>query len=87
MVCPEIQASLVIIFIGKSCMGKKYPLDPINNLIFYRIEVVKLLKPRLVIFENVPMPQHNLISCNGKIVEILECVLNKLGNNSVFDER
>ena len=72
---------------GMSCAGRKDPLDPRNNLIYYAIESIKLLKPRFVILENVPMQQHTLISCNGKNVVIPEYVLNELGNDYFFNER
>jgi DNA (cytosine-5)-methyltransferase 1 len=72
---------------GMSCAGRKDPLDPRNNLIYYAIESIKLLKPRFVILENVPMQQHTLISCNEKNVVIPEYVLNELGNDYLFNER
>ena len=40
---------------GMSCAGSKDPLDPRNFLIYYAVEAVKRLKPRFVIFENVPI--------------------------------
>jgi DNA (cytosine-5)-methyltransferase 1 len=72
---------------GMSCAGRKDPLDPRNNLIYYAIEAIKLLKPRFVILENVPMQQHTLILCNGKNVVIPEYVLNELGTDYTFNER
>jgi DNA (cytosine-5)-methyltransferase 1 len=72
---------------GMSCAGRKDPLDPRNNLIFYAIEAIKLIRPRFVILENVPMQQHTLISCNGKNIVIPEYVLNELGEDYDFNER
>lgn len=72
---------------GMSCAGRKDPLDPRNNLIFYAIEAIKLIRPKFVILENVPMQQHTLISCNGKNVVIPEYVFNELGEDYDFNER
>ena len=43
---------------GMSCAGRKDPHDPRNYLIYYAIEVIKRVKPRFILLENVPMQQH-----------------------------
>jgi DNA (cytosine-5)-methyltransferase 1 len=55
---------------GMSCAGRKDPKDPRNVLIYYAIEAIKILKPRFVIIENVPMQQHTKIVYNGEEVFI-----------------
>jgi DNA (cytosine-5)-methyltransferase 1 len=72
---------------GMSCAGRKDPFDPRNNLIFYAVEAIKLLKPRFVIIENVPMQQHTLISYNENKIVIPEYVFNELGADYVFNDR
>ena len=70
---------------GMSCAGKKDPYDPRNFLIYYAIESVKRLKPKFVLFENVPMQQHTQINLNGKYMFIPEYVELELGNEYIFN--
>lgn len=70
---------------GMSCAGRKDPKDPRNNLIYYAVEAIKLLKPRFVIIENVPMQQHTLIKCKGVEVVIPEYVFNELSDDYNFN--
>ena len=70
---------------GMSCAGRKDPHDPRNFLIYYAIEMAKVLKPRFVLFENVTMQQHTRISLNGKSVFIPEYVESELGEYYEFN--
>lgn len=51
---------------GMSNAGKKDPFDPRNNLITYAIDIIKEIKPRFVILENVPMQMHTKIKYKGE---------------------
>ena len=64
---------------GMSCAGRKDPLDPRNFLIFYAVEMAKVLQPRFILIENVTMQQHTKISLHGKSVFIPEYVESELG--------
>lgn len=63
---------------GMSCAGRKDPQDPRNFLIYYAIEAVKRIRPRFVLFENVPMQQHTQIYCDGKFYFIPQYVEKEL---------
>lgn len=65
---------------GMSCAGKKDPFDIRNNLIYYAIEMIKKLKPKFVILENVPMQNHTKINHNGKYVYIPDYINYELSN-------
>ena len=70
---------------GMSCAGKKDPYDPRNFLIYYAIEAVKKIKPKFVLFENVPMQQHTQINLDGKFMFIPEYVELELGDDYAFN--
>lgn len=63
---------------GMSCAGSKDPLDPRNFLIYYAVEAVKKIRPRFVLFENVPMQQHTQILYEGNYIFIPDYVEKKL---------
>lgn len=63
---------------GMSCAGRKDPKDSRNFLIYYAIEAVKRIKPRFVLFENVPMQQHTQIFCDGEYFFIPQYVEREL---------
>jgi len=71
---------------GMSCAGKKDPLDPRNNLITYAVELIKLLKPRFVILENVPMQMHTKINYNETQTLIPDYVFAELSRLYNFNE-
>ena len=64
---------------GMSCAGRKDPFDPRNYLIYYAIEMVKILRPRFVLFENVTMQQHTRIKLENDYVFIPQYVESELG--------
>lgn len=71
---------------GMSCAGRKDPKDPRNFLIYYAIEAVKRIRPRFVLFENVPMQQHTQIFCDDKYYFIPEYVEKELGEYYDFNK-
>jgi DNA (cytosine-5)-methyltransferase 1 len=64
---------------GMSNAGKKDPADPRNNLITYAVNIIKEIKPRYVILENVPMQMHTKINYMGEKMLIPQYVQEELG--------
>ena len=71
---------------GMSCAGRKDPLDPRNFLIYYAIEMVKALRPRFVLFENVTMQQHTKIHLGDEYIFIPQYVERELGDDYTINE-
>ena len=71
---------------GMSCAGKKDPNDVRNFLIFYAIEVIKKIKPKFVILENVPMQNHTKITYKNKSVLIPDYIYSELGKDYIFND-
>lgn len=63
---------------GMSRHGKRDPLDPRNFLIYYALDVIKELKPKFVLLENVPKLLTTKISINGKLVLIPDYIKQEL---------
>ena len=71
---------------GMTTAGKKDPDDPRNKLIYYAIEIIKELKPKYVILENVPMQNHTKIFyCKEKIL-IPEYIDKELSSDYIFNK-
>lgn len=59
--------------------GQKPKLDERNQLIINAVNCIKKLKPRLVVFENVPEMQYTMINNEeGNLVNLLDYVVNEL---------
>ncbi len=71
---------------GMSNAGRKDPADPRNNLITYAIEIIKEIKPRFVILENVPMQMHTKINYNENNVLIPDYVYEELSSIYNFNK-
>lgn len=63
---------------GMSCAGRKDPKDPRNFLISYAVKAALAIKPKFIIFENVPMQQHTQIFYKDKYVFIPSYVESEL---------
>ena len=60
--------------------GRKPSLDSRNRLIIPTLEIAQALKPRLIVFENVPEMESTLIEDSaGRLVPILDLVAEMLG--------
>lgn len=55
---------------GMSLAGSKNPNDPRNYLIIYAIEIIKRIKPKFVLLENVTQQLNTKIVYNGEVVLI-----------------
>lgn len=65
---------------GMSLAGSRDPLDERNQLIYYTIDVIKRLKPKYILLENVPQMLKTKININEKtfyIPEYIEFELNR----------
>lgn len=62
--------------------GNKPALDPRNRLIIPTLEISQALRPKIVVFENVPEMDRTMIEdSQGRLVPILELVAQMLGND------
>lgn len=71
---------------GMSCAGNQDPDDPRNQLITYAIEVIKKVKPKFVLLENVPMQLKTKIRHKGEKVLIPEYIKKLLGKEYNFNK-
>lgn len=64
--------------------GNRPSLDPRNRLVIPAMAIAKQLRPRLVIFENVPgMAKTMILDDDGRLVGILDFVARELGDEYV----
>ena len=63
---------------GMSLAGKMDPSDKRNQLIYYAIEIIKKIKPKYVLLENVPQALKTKINIDGKEVLIPEYIHSEL---------
>ena len=69
---------------GMSLAGKRNPLDKRNQLIYYAIEMIKKLKPKYILLENVPQLLKTKIKIEDNVIYISDYVKNELGNEYNF---
>ena len=70
---------------GMSEAGLRLEFDPRNQLIFYAVDVIKRVKPRFVMLENVPKQLTTKIKHNGQIILIPEYIKRELGEDYKFN--
>ena len=63
---------------GMSLAGKRDPYDKRNQLIYYAIEIIKKIKPKYVLLENVPQLLKTKISINNEVMFIPEYIKHEL---------
>ena len=71
---------------GMSIAGKMNDLDPRNQLIFYAVDVIKKVKPRFVLLENVPQQLKTKIKIDNQILLISEYIIKELSHDYNFNE-
>ncbi|WHH59844.1 DNA cytosine methyltransferase [Petroclostridium sp. X23] len=71
---------------GMSEAGLRLEFDPRNQLISYAIDVIKRIKPKFVLLENVPKQLTTKIQYGDKIVLIPEYIKSELGNDYNFNK-
>ena len=70
---------------GMSVAGNRDPFDKRNQLIYYAIDVIKRLKPKFVLLENVPRLLITKIKINDKLVLIPDYIKLELANEYNFN--
>lgn len=70
---------------GMSIAGKMNEFDERNQLIFYVIDIIKKVKPRFVLIENVPRQLKTAIKINGEDVLIPDYLKNELKELYTFN--
>lgn len=71
---------------GMSDAGLRLKFDPRNQLIYYAVDVIKRVKPKYVLLENVPKQLVTKIEYNGEIVYIPDYIKGELSGDYRFNE-
>lgn len=71
---------------GMSVAGSRNIFDERNQLIYYAIDVIKRVKPRFVLLENVPRQLITKIIVNGKEMYIPDYIKHELSDEYNFNE-
>lgn len=71
---------------GMSEAGLRLELDPRNQLVSYAVDVIKRVKPKFALLENVPKQLTTKIRCGEEIVIIPEYIKRELGNEYKFNK-
>lgn len=71
---------------GMSEAGLRLEFDPRNQLVSYAVDVIKRVKPRFVLMENVPKQLTTKIKCGTDIVLIPEYIKRELGKLYNFNK-
>ena len=69
---------------GMSLAGKMDPTDERNQLISYAIDIIKELKPKYILLENVPQLLKTKIKINNKLITIPEYIHLELDEHYFF---
>lgn len=69
---------------GMSTAGKKEEFDPRNSLISCAVEMIKRIKPKFVLLENVPEQLLTRINVNSELLLIPDYLHNQLGDDYYF---
>lgn len=72
---------------GMSEAGSRHEFDERNELIYYAVDVIKRLKPKFAIIENVPTILTTKINYKGNIILIPEYIKAELENNYAFNKQ
>ncbi|MEY8257492.1 DNA cytosine methyltransferase [Erysipelotrichaceae bacterium 66-17] len=70
---------------GMSEAGLRLEFDPRNQLIFYAVDVIKRVKPKYVLLENVPKQLTTKVEYEGEIMLIPEYIKKELGSLYKFN--
>lgn len=70
---------------GMSEAGKRLEFDPRNQLIFYAIDVIKRIKPKFALLENVPQQLKTKIRYNNKTILIPDYIKMELNQEYKFN--
>ena len=70
---------------GMSEAGLRLEFDPRNQLIFYAIDVIKRVRPKFVLLENVPKQLTTKIKWNDRILFIPDYIKEELEDSYIFN--
>ena len=70
---------------GMSEAGLRLEFDPRNQLVSYAVDVIKRVKPKFILLENVPKQLTTKIKCGEDIVLIPEYIKRELGEDYNFN--
>lgn len=71
---------------GMSDAGLRLEFDPRNQLVTYAIDVIKRVKPKYVLLENVPQILKTKINYNGEIILIPDYIKRELSSEYNFNK-
>lgn len=71
---------------GMSEAGLRKEFDARNQLVSYAVDVIKKVKPKFVLLENVPKQLTTKIKCGDEILLIPEYIKKELGNDYKFNK-
>lgn len=71
---------------GMSEAGLRKEFDARNQLVSYAVDVIKRVKPKFVLLENVPKQLTTKIKCGNEILLIPEYIKKELGNDYKFNK-
>lgn len=71
---------------GMSLAGAMDPLDKRNQLIYYAIEIIKKIKPKYILLENVPQALKTKIKIDDEYVLIPDYIHKELSNDYLFSK-
>lgn len=71
---------------GMSEAGLRLEFDPRNQLVSYAIDIIKKVRPKFVLLENVPKQLITKIYCGKEIILIPEYIKRELGDNYIFNK-
>lgn len=71
---------------GMSLAGSKDPNDPRNYLITSAVKMIQKVKPKYVMFENVPQQLKTKMIHNGEVIYIPDYLKKELGSDYVFND-
>ncbi|MEG1244445.1 MAG: DNA cytosine methyltransferase [Oscillospiraceae bacterium] len=70
---------------GMSVAGNRDPDDARNQLIFYAIDVIKRVKPKFIMLENVPRQLKTKIKIDKELIYIPDYIKRELGGDYTFN--
>ena len=71
---------------GMSVAGNRFEFDIRNELIYYAVDVIKRIKPKFALIENVPTILKTRIAINGQVMLIPDYLKMELGEDYIFNE-
>lgn len=71
---------------GMSEAGLRLEFDPRNQMVFYAVDIIKRVKPKFALLENVPKQLTTKIRFGDEVVLIPEYIKRELGKDYIFNK-